>query len=101
MAFRATGLAAASGRADDMTIAGDLLTMLAVSALFCGMLSGFIALSKGRSWLGFAMIGILLGPFGLVATGFAKPAAPTIRVLGEDPHDHEEPPPQRSGERPS
>jgi hypothetical protein len=84
-----------------MTISSDVLTILIVTALFCGMLSGFIALSKDRNWLGFALIGVLLGPLGLVVTGFARPAAPTIRIGEEDPERHEAPPPDRGGERPA
>lgn len=78
-----------------MSISDDVLTLLIACALLCGMLSGFIALSKDRSWLGFALIGILLGPIGLIVTGFAQPAAPTIKMAGEDPERHEAPPPER------
>jgi hypothetical protein len=84
-----------------MSISDDLFTIIFAGALFCGMLSGFIALSKDRSWLGFALIGILLGPVGLIVTGFAQPAAPTIKMAGEDPERHEAPPPDRGGERPA
>lgn len=82
-----------------MTISDDVLTFAIACALFCGMLSGFIALSKDRSWLGFALIGLVLGPFGLIVTGFAQPASPTIKVAREDPERHEAAPPERGGDR--
>ncbi len=81
-----------------MSISGDMLTILVAGALFCGMLSGFIALSKDRSWLGFALIGVLLGPLGLIVTGFAQPAASTIRIAREDSERHEAAPPDMGGD---
>jgi len=84
-----------------MSISDDVLTLFAASALICGMLSGFIALSKDRSWLGFALIGILLGPIGLIVTGFAPPAALTLRMAGEDPERHDAASPDQGGERPA
>lgn len=84
-----------------MSISDDILTMLISIFLLSGMLSGFMALSKDRSWLGFALIGVLLGPLGLIVTGFAQPAAPTVRISGEDPERYEAPQPDRGGERPA
>ena len=62
-----------------MGIIESTMAFLVVTFLFCGILCGFIAFSKDRSWLGFALAGMLLGPFGLLITGNVPPG-------GRDPH---------------
>ena len=38
--------------------------------IICGIASGVIASAKGRSGLGWALVGFFLGPIGLLTAGF-------------------------------
>jgi hypothetical protein len=80
-----------------MGIIEDLLGGLAVTFAFSAMLCGFIAFSKDRSWLGFALIGLLLGPLGLIVTGIAEPGSSILPGTSEDPHERSDTPPIDTG----
>lgn len=67
-----------------MDITADAVAILTCTLLMCAMLCGFIALSKERSWLGFALIGLLLGPIGLIITGEAEPGHTVQRIADDD-----------------
>ena len=41
--------------------------------LLCGVVSAGVAASKGRSGSGFFLLGVLLGPLGLLGAGVASP----------------------------
>ena len=68
-----------------MGLIENTLMIVVTTFLFCGMLCGFIALTKDRSWLGFALVGLLLGPIGLYITGNAELGTSRAREQGEEP----------------
>jgi Kef-type K+ transport system membrane component KefB len=70
-----------------MSLSSNILIDAMVIALFCGMLCAIIAFSKDRSWLGFAVLGILLGPIGLIVTGLAQPYTPKRTVIADEATD--------------
>lgn len=70
-----------------MDITEDVVGTTAFTFLFCAMLCGFIAFSKDRSWLGFALVGLLLGPIGLIVTGAADPGSQIPRTASEESLD--------------
>jgi hypothetical protein len=64
-----------------MSLSSHILINAIIIALSCGMLCAIIAFSKDRCWLGFAVLGILLGPIGLIVTGLAQPYTPERTVI--------------------
>lgn len=58
-------------------MSSDLILFLAgVSQVVCGFVAAAIASSKRRSWLGFFVLGILLGLLGVLAAAVISRSAP-------------------------
>lgn len=77
-----------------MGILEDVVSIVIITSLMCGMICGFIGFSRDRNWIGFALLGLLLGPVGLLVTSFAEPTgaaahgpdkAPTSAQIPIDP----------------
>ncbi len=58
-----------------MGITLSIIVTWCAIAFMCAMISGFVAISKGRSGLGFALLGLFFGPLGFLLVGFAQPAS--------------------------
>ena len=57
---------------------------IAIFCLFCGIATAVIATTKNRSGWKWLLVGVLLGPFALLAIGFA-PKAPAPDTPEETP----------------
>lgn len=68
-----------------MGIMLDAISIIIITGLMCGMICGFIAFSRDRNWIGFALLGLLLGPIGLVVTSFAEPSGAAAHGPDDDP----------------
>ena len=68
-----------------MGIMVDAISIIIITGLMCGMICGFIAFSRDRNWIGFALLGLLLGPVGLVVTSFAETKEAPTHVPDDDP----------------